>query len=452
MVTSAPPGVVGGPVACRDTIIARRAGARHRRSERSRVITSADASRVGVCCDRAVHAGISRVVTGLRKLPDWQHDALIVISSLLVGSVLFATGLYPLFRLDDRIPLWVRLLLFGGICVVEAFRRIAPGTALAVGTAFLVVDCVVGVSTPTLVVYADLLYAATLYGPRRLSRDMVPIAVLTSISTITATVVLVPGWRATVLAAFAVLPFLLIPVWWATNVRQHQRMAEVERANVRQLAKIAELDRTAAVAAERAHMARDLHDVIAGHLSAIAIQAEAALSLKDEDPMTRVVLRSVRENSVSALEEMRAMINLLRADVTAPDEPTAPARLAQLSRLIESAQAGGMRLDVRVDYDDTEPLPAAVDLTAYRIAQEALTNAMKHAPRTSVVLELRRTDTEMVLEVVNELRDGGDGGGLGTGLLNMRERTAAVGGSLTAGPADGSWKVRAVLPLPEVER
>ncbi|TQM78729.1 signal transduction histidine kinase [Saccharothrix saharensis] len=399
-----------------------------------------------------MHAGISRVVSGLRKLPEWQHDALIVISSLLVGSVLFATGLYPLFNLDDPIPLWVRVLLFGGVCAVEAFRRIAPGTALAVGTAFLLVDCVIGVSTPTLVVYADLLYAATLYGPRRLSRDMVPIAVLTSISTITATVLLVPGWRATVLAAFAVLPFLLIPVWWATNVRQHQRMAEVERANARQLAKIAELDRTAAVAAERAHMARDLHDVIAGHLSAIAIQAEAALSLKDEDPMTRVVLKSVRENSVSALEEMRAMINLLRADVTAPDEPTAPARLAQLGRLIESAQAGGMRLDVRVDYDDTEPLPAAVDLTAYRIAQEALTNAMKHAPRTNVVLELRRTDTGMVLEVVNDLREGGDGGGLGTGLLNMRERTAAVGGSLTAGPTDGTWKVRAVLPLPEVER
>ncbi|NUT51915.1 MAG: two-component sensor histidine kinase [Saccharothrix sp.] len=393
-----------------------------------------------------------RVVSGLRKLPDWQHDALIVISSLLLGSVLFATGLHPLFRVDDEIPMWVRLLLFGGICATEGFRRTAPGTALAVGTAFLLVDCVIGVSTPTLVVYADLLYAATLYGPRRLSRDMVPIAVLTSISTITATVILVPGWRATIVAAFAVLPFLLIPVWWATNVRQHQRMAEVERANARQLAKIAELDRTAAIAAERAHMARDLHDVIAGHLSAIAIQAEAALSLRDEDPMTRVVLKSVRENSVSALEEMRAMINLLRADVTDPDEPTAPARLAQLSKLIESAQAGGMRLEVRVDYDDAEPLPAAVDLTAYRIAQEALTNAMKHAPRTDVVLDLRRTDTELVLEVVNELGGGGAGGGLGTGLLNMRERTAAVGGSLTAGPSDGMWRVRAVLPLPEVER
>ncbi|MGW4111079.1 sensor histidine kinase [Actinosynnema sp. NPDC004786] len=391
-------------------------------------------------------------MSGLRKLPDWQHDALIVISSLLVGSVLFATGLYPLFNFDDRVPMWVRLLLFGGICAVEGFRRRAPGTSLAVGTAFLLVDCVIGVSTPTLVVYADLLYAATLYGPRRLSRDMVPIAVLTSISTITATVLLVPGWRATVLAAFAVLPFLLIPVWWATNVRQHQRMAEVERANARQLAKIAQLDRTAAVAAERAHMARDLHDVIAGHLSAIAIQAEAALSLKDDDPMTRVVLKSVRENSVSALEEMRAMINLLRADVTDPDEPTAPARLAQLSKLIESAQAGGMSLDVRVDYDDTEPLPAAVDLTAYRIAQEALTNAMKHAPRTNVVLDLRRTDTELVLEVVNELRQGAAGEGLGTGLLNMQERVAAVGGTLTAGPSDGAWRVRAVLPLPEVER
>ncbi|MDU0291152.1 sensor histidine kinase [Saccharothrix longispora] len=398
-----------------------------------------------------MHGAIGRIASGLRKLPDWQYDALIVLTSLLVGSVLFATGLYPLLHLEGPVPLWVRLSLFAGICVVELFRRRAPGTALVVGSAFLFVDCIIGVSTPTLVVYADLLYAATLYGPRRLSRDMVPIAALTSISTVGATVVLVPGWRATVLAAFAILPFLLIPVWWATNVRQHQRMAEVERENARQLAKIAHLDRTAAVAAERAHMARDLHDVIAGHLSAIAIQAEAALSLEDE-AMTRTVLKAVRENSVSALDEMRAMINLLRADVADPDEPTAPARLAQLPRLIDSAQAGGMKLDVRVDYDDSEPLPAAVDLTAYRIAQEALTNAMKHAPSTTVVLELRRTDTELVLEVVNELRGGGDGGGLGTGLLNMRERTAAVGGTLTTGPAEGRWKVHAVLPLPEVER
>jgi signal transduction histidine kinase len=426
----------------------------HRRSDRSRIITSDDVRTAALCCDHPVNPRSGLVESGLRRPADWQRDALIVVGSLLVGSLLFVTGLFRLYTVEDNVPVGLRVALFGAMCAADLFRRRAPGAALVAGSAFLLVDLLIGVSTPTLVVYADLLYAATLYGSRRLSRGMIPFALLVSVATVATTTIRVPDWRATVLAGFAVLPFLVIPVWWATTVRQHQRMAEVERTNAEQLAKIAELDRTAAVAAERARMARELHDVIAGHLSAIAIQAEAALSLgEDKRDAARGVLRSVRTNSVSALEEMRAMINLLRADSGDPDEPTAPARLAQLPKLIESAQAGGMRLDVRLDFDEALPLPAAVDLTAYRVAQEALTNALKHAPRATATLELQRTETELVLEVVNELKgDGRRVDGLGTGLINMRERTSAVGGSLTAGAHEGNWRVRAVLPLPEVER
>jgi signal transduction histidine kinase len=219
-----------------------------------------------------------------------------------------------------------------------------------------------------------------------------------------------------------------------------------------QLATIGELDRKAAVAGERSKMARDLHDVIAGHLSAIAIQSEAALSMAGADPkLARAVLESVRENSVSALEEMRAMIGLLRTDPAGGDseiEPTAPARLAELSKLVESARASGLEVEVNSIVDGLPPLPAAVDLTAYRIAQEALTKAAKHAPGGLAVFDIRRDGGILTVEVRNDLQPGSPAdGGTGIGLLNMRERAAAVGGKLAAGPSGAGWLVRAELPL-----
>jgi signal transduction histidine kinase len=200
-------------------------------------------------------------------------------------------------------------------------------------------------------------------------------------------------------------------------------------------------------------MARELHDVIAGHLSAIAIQSEAALSMSSDPTMAHAVLKSVRENSVNALEEMRTMIGLLRADLEAGDaerEITAPTRLAELFRLVESARASGMRVTVNSTVDAAVALPAAVDLTAYRIAQEALTNTVKHAPGGRVLVDIRHRDGMLTVEVGNELRPHAPRtGATGHGLLNMRERASAVGGTLSAGPSGSAWVVRAELPLAE---
>ena len=156
----------------------------------------------------------------------------------------------------------------------------------------------------------------------------------------------------------------------------------------RRLTTIAALDRQAAIADERNRMARDLHDVVAGHLSAIAIQSEAALGITgaESDERLHRTLKSVRGNSIDALEEMRSMIGLLRTDIV--DEAAAPGRLRQLAKLVDSAHAAGTEVAV---HDDLAPgqLPTAVDHTAYRIAQEALTNAIKHAPGHPVELTLR---------------------------------------------------------------
>lgn len=394
-------------------------------------------------------------VPRLRHLPRWKQDLVIAAGTWLIGVLVYLSGMHGLLSGSDHNPLWVRLAELTALCGLEMLRRVVP-LGLLLALVVVAVDISLGPSLPILIVFTDFLYAATLYGSRRTSRVMIGIAAIGTLAVVTTALILSSEWRSAILVAFALLPFVITPVWWAANVRTQRDIAENERANAEQLATIGELDRKAAVAGERSKMARDLHDVIAGHLSAIAIQSEAALSMASADPkLARAVLKSVRENSVSALEEMRAMIGLLRADPsTGGDseiEPTAPARLAELSKLVESAQASGLEVEVRstVDSpgDDTPPLPAAVDLTAYRIAQEALTNAAKHAPGGRAVLDIHRDGGILTVEVRNDLQPGSADGGTGIGLLNMRERAAAIGGKLAAGPSGTGWLVRAELPL-----
>ncbi|MBB4684796.1 sensor histidine kinase [Amycolatopsis jiangsuensis] len=387
------------------------------------------------------------------ELSPRQQDGAIAVFVVVAGIALYAAGVYQLIPGPDQAAQWLRILelaVFGGLSLV---RRWVPG-GLLLGTVALAADLALGPSLLAAVVYTDLLYAATLYGSRWVGRILIGVVAAGCLAVLVAALTVPPDARTSVVGALAILLFLVVPVWWATNVRQHRDIAASERANATQLGKIAELDRRAAVADERARMARDLHDVIAGHLSAIAIQSEAALSMAEDPKMTRTVLGAVRENSVHALEEMRAMIGLLRSTTGEDYDTTAPARLAELWRLVESARATGMEVTVDSTVDEDAGLPTAVDLTAYRIAQEALTNAVKHAPGGRVTVHLGCAGGILTVEIGNELRPaagqpGGAADGTGTGLLSMRERANAVGGTLSAGPSGPGWLVRAELPLVE---
>ncbi|MGK4597975.1 sensor histidine kinase [Amycolatopsis sp. w19] len=385
-------------------------------------------------------------VPRLNHLAEWKQDLVIAFGTWVLGVLVYLSGMHVLLGGKDDTPLWIRLTELTVLCLLQLLRRKVP-LGLLCGLVVLGVDVALGPSLPIFVIFTDFLYATTLYGSRRVSRAMIGVAAVGTLAAVCLALLFSAQWRTAILIAFAFLPFLVTPVWWAANVRQQRDIADNERANAVQLATIGELDRKAAVAGERSKMARDLHDVIAGHLSAIAIQSEAALSMATADPkLSRKVLESVRENSVSALEEMRAMIGLLRADTEI--EPTAPARLAELSKLVESARASGLAVELGAVPERSSDLPAAVDLTAYRIAQEALTNAMKHAPGGRAVLDIRSSGGILTVEVRNDLQPGRPGdGGTGLGLLNMRERAAAVGGTFTAGPSGGRWLVRAELPL-----
>jgi signal transduction histidine kinase len=389
------------------------------------------------------------VTTMIERVRGWAGPRVPVLQAIVlfgIGAVVLAARLPVLAGLTgDPLPTThpLRMATLAVLCAAELLRQRAPGIALSVALAIAGVELTYGLTLATVIVLTDLLFSATVFGSRRTSQLVVWGTGAVVLGLVVVSVLSAHDLREVVLMLLQACSIPLIPVWWGVNVRHHREAAAAERARADQLARINELDRKAAVQAERSQMARDLHDVVAGHLSAIAIQSEAVLSMVDGDPAAmRRVLESVRENSVRSLTEMRAMIHLLHHEESTV-ERLAPARLRDLAQLLESARAAGLVVDARTAVDGE--LPAAVDLSAYRIVQEALTNVVKHAPgaRASVVVD--RADATLVVEVVNE-RTGSTVSGAGRGLLNMRERAQAVGGVLVAGPHERMWRVRAELP------
>ncbi|WP_344294995.1 sensor histidine kinase, partial [Streptomyces synnematoformans] len=206
---------------------------------------------------------------------------------------------------------------------------------------------------------------------------------------------------------------------------------------------------------ERARIARELHDVVAHHISMISVQAETARlttpGLPDEGARR---LRDIGDTARTALTEMRRLLGVLREDAGAdPAERRPPPGLAQLNELLDDARdAAGSAVRLIVS-GSVHPLGTGVELTAYRIVQEALTNARRHAPGAAVDVELHYAETALRLRIRDNGpgahggagREGGHGGG--HGLTGMRERAAAVGGGLRGGPAaGGGFLLEATLP------
>ncbi len=346
-------------------------------------------------------------------------------------------------------PAWLSVLLVVAAAAGQTQRRAHPLVALGTATAVLVGSAVATASTPlgVALVFGETLYAAVLFTPRRTSLAVVG-AVAAAATALALGSAVTDGWRNGLHVLLNLGLLLAVPVVWAQEVRGHRERADAERARAEAVARVAELDRAAAVTAERTRMARDLHDVVAGQLSAIALQSEAALARPDADPaLLRRVLGEVRRGSVASLAEMRTMIGLLRAEGPA-DPRTSPAGLERLDELLATARAAGLRVELD-DRRAPAPLPAAVDLAASRILQEALVNAAKHAPGSAVRCVLSDAGGALELEVANDLVPGAaPGGGTRTGLVGLAERAAAVGGRIDAGGDDGTWTVRAVLPVP----
>ncbi|MGW0532412.1 sensor histidine kinase [Streptomyces sp. NPDC003032] len=198
---------------------------------------------------------------------------------------------------------------------------------------------------------------------------------------------------------------------------------------------------------ERLRMARELHDVLAHSISVINVQAGMGLALLDSDPeQARTALTTIKAASKEALGEVRHVLDTLRAPGEAPRAP-APG-LDRLPELVEQARSTGLTVDVTTEGARAK-LPPGTDLAAFRIVQEALTNVVRHSGSRHARVLVRNDEAALTLRVDDDgPATGADAGGSGNGLAGMRERAAALGGTIEAGPrTDGGFRVTAVLPL-----
>jgi signal transduction histidine kinase len=238
-------------------------------------------------------------------------------------------------------------------------------------------------------------------------------------------------------------------VWlatWAIGYSTARRREEQERAR--------QAMRHQVVAEERARMARELHDVIGHTVNLLVVRAGAARLMLDRDPaMTRDLLTGMEQTGREALAELDQALGALRAQSPVPDaaldaaEPLPSHGLAQLPALVD--RLGDSGVDVTLSLDSAIRLPRTLDLSAYRIVQEALTNALKYAAPCSATVDVHRDRGAVVVQVSDDGPGLTDGHLPGRGLIGIAERVSLCGGVLEHGGGEqGGFTVRAVLPLP----
>ena len=237
----------------------------------------------------------------------------------------------------------------------------------------------------------------------------------------------------------------------SVGIRRAYTAGLEERARELEQARVA--DAHAAVVEERSRIARELHDVVAHHVSVMTVQAAAAQRMASRDPeLSREAMAAVEATGRAALAEMRSIVGVLRAAGHSAEELAPQPGLAELDALVEQVREAGLQVNV-VREGDPPLLPAGLDLTAYRIVQEALTNALKHAGPTQATVAVHQVDGVLELSVSDRGRGaaallGNGERSAGHGLIGMQERVALYGGELLAGPRPGGgYEVRARLPL-----
>jgi signal transduction histidine kinase len=266
-------------------------------------------------------------------------------------------------------------------------------------------------------------------------------------------VVILPAFLLTLRAGVHpenILPALLFCAWaWYIGTTVHQR--QVQAARLQDLAVQLELEREekaqTAVVEERTRIAREMHDVVAHSVSVMVVQSQAAQRLLEgEQSAARQALGSIETTGRQALTEMRRLLGTLRrtdAELTLAPQPS----LRRLEDLIEQVREAGLPVELRVE-GEVASLPPGVDLSAYRIVQEALTNTLKHAGASHAKVVVHYRDDELELEVTDDGAGNGNGGGSGQGMIGMRERVALYGGILESGKkVGGGYVVQARLPF-----
>jgi len=326
-------------------------------------------------------------------------------------------------------------------------RRYPVATLVAVETAFAPLLVVGGAThAPSGIALAVAMFTVAARFPRSLS-----LRAAAGLATVN-TLILLGMLAASRIDAATEIPFVLAisAGSWALGdnigTRRAYLAALEERAARLEREQRREAER--AVIDERARIARELHDVVAHHVSAIAVQAGAAEELAEAEPSrARDALRQIQGAAREALAEMRTLVGVLRNEEDAASLGPQPG-LAQVDRLASQTRSSGLDVRVRIE-GSARSLPAAVDLSAFRILQEALTNTLRHARAAHADVVVRYGDEDVELLVSDDghpVAPSPDQEG-GRGLVGMRERVALFGGRLEAGPApSGGFRVHAVLP------
>jgi signal transduction histidine kinase len=343
-------------------------------------------------------------------------------------------------------PLWFDLLAIVAIVTPLFFRRRFPfGAPIAVGvavamTAFVDERLVPKDFIPFVVGCAAVFLVGLL---RDRTQAVAGIALAIGIEAIVA-------YRDPLknLSAF-IATCIVFSLIWTVAFALGRKFQEADEAQERAARAEREREERArsAVTEERARIARELHDVVGHSVSVMTVQASAVRRLlRPDQEREREALLIVERTGREALAEMRRMVGVLRRPEEGPALAPQPS-LEHLERLVEQARQAGLSVNLRVE-GDRQPLPAGVDLTAYRLIQEGLTNALKHARAKRAQVVLRYGEGHLEVTVSDDGRGAGSGDGGGHGLVGMRERVAVFGGELEAGPrAEGGYRLRARLPV-----
>ncbi|MFF4322337.1 sensor histidine kinase [Streptomyces sp. NPDC001568] len=372
--------------------------------------------------------------------------------AMVVGSFADPHGPHgPTFGTRAPEPLSLLLMLLGAATLVERRRR--PRAVLAATCGLSLLELATGEPRAPVVMCAVIaLYtvAALTDRPTTWRTGLLTMAGLTGVAMLAGPL---PWYAQENLGIFA---WTGMAAAAGDAVRSRRAFVDAIRERAERAERTREEEARRRVAEERLRIARDLHDVVAHHIALVNVQAGVAAHVMDRRPdQAKEALAHVREASRCALNELRATVGLLRQSGD-PEAPTEPAPgLAVLDELLDTFRNAGLPVEVFVELGrERAALPSPVDLTAYRVIQEALTNVRKHAgPGARAEVSVVRVGASVEVTVLD---DGGDGADPspepvdphgGHGLLGMRERAVALGGSCFAGPRfGGGYRVHAILP------
>jgi signal transduction histidine kinase len=398
-------------------------------------------------------SGIARTVTGVVRRRPFVQDSLIAgaLTAISVMGVVNDLNVdLPEGAADvtARPPDELAIALVLAQTAPVAWRRRSPLLVVSIVTAALFLYSVLGyVRSFAAFGFLLALYSVAAYEERHRS---IPVGIAAG-----SVVLLILGFGPEPVEPDAVVAtFLLVVSTWfigdSVRIRRGEFVQLEDRAT--RLEREREAHAREAVAAERRVIARELHDVVAHDVSVIVTQAAAAQRIADREPRAAIgALTAIEHAGREALLEMRRLMGFLRPDGPGPDALVPQPGLGDLQSLVAQVREAGLPVELRIEGQEG-PIPPGLDLSAYRIVQEAVTNVMKHAGRAQVTIEVRYLPHELHLRIED------DGPGVATrrsltthpgyGHLGMRERVALFGGSLTVGPrASGGYRVAATLPI-----